>query len=365
MEWRDPAAGRELLTTVYDLRSDTVTQPSAAMKRAMVEAPLGDDVLGDDPTAQRLEAAIAERTGKEAGLFFPSGTQANEVAVHVLAEVGSEVLVERRAHIFNYEAGAAAALAGVQLNPVDTPRGVFDLADIETRVRPSDSHFAQTRLLCFENTHNGHGGRIYPVAEMAAAAAWARGRGLKVHLDGARLFNAAVASGVAVERYAACADTVSLCLSKGLGAPVGTCLVGDAETIARARRVRKRWGGGMRQVGILAAAGLYALEHNVDRLAEDHAAARGIADGLAEIDGLTVDPRGVETNIVLVEVRAEGVGATDLARALEARGVRVLALGPGTIRAVTHLDVPGDAAAEVPPRFAAALADAGTERPRA
>ncbi|HUP01504.1 MAG TPA: low-specificity L-threonine aldolase [Gemmatimonadota bacterium] len=344
------------MSAVYDLRSDTVTQPSPAMKRAMMEAPLGDDVLGDDPTVKRLEAMIAERTGKEAGLFFPSGTQANEVAVHVLAEPGSEVLVERKAHIFNHEAGAAAALAGVQLHPVETERGAFDLADLERRVRPPDSHFAQTRLLCLENTHNGHGGRIYPIREMEAAAAWARGRGLGVHLDGARLFNAAVASGVPAERWAACADTVSLCLSKGLGAPVGTCLVGDAGTIARARWVRKRWGGGMRQSGILAAAGVYALEHNVERLAEDHASAREIAEGLVRIEGLRVDPDAVETNIVLIEVAVDGVRAPALVEALEARGVRVLAVSPTAIRAVLHLDVPPDAPRVVVDRFEAALA---------
>lgn len=331
------------------------------MKRAMVEAPLGDDVLGDDPTVKRLEAVIAERMGKEAGLFFPSGTQSNEVAVHVQAPAGSEVLVERKAHIFNYESGASAALSGVQLHPVDTPIGVFDIADLDRRVRPPDSHFAQTRLLCLENTHNGHGGRVYPIGEMEAATTWARGHGLKVHLDGARLFNAAVASGVPVERYGACADTVSLCLSKGLGAPVGTCLVGDAETIGRARWVRKRWGGAMRQVGILAAAGLYALEHNVERLAEDHAAARGIAEGLARIDGFAVDVDAVETNIVLVEVTADGVGAPTLVTMLASHGVRVLTVSPTAVRAVTHLDVPGDAAAEVPGRFAEALAEASAQ----
>lgn len=347
---------------VYDLRSDTVTQPSAAMKQAMLEAPLGDDVLGDDPTVQRLEAAIAERTGKEAGLFFPSGTQSNEVAVHVLAPPGSEVLVERRAHIFDHESGAAAALSGVQLHPVETPRGAFDVADLETRVRPPDAHYAQTRLLCFENTHGGHGGRIYPIEEMEAAADWARGRGLAVHLDGARLFNAAVASGVPPERWAACADTVSLCLSKGLGAPVGTCLVGDGGTIDRARWIRKRWGGAMRQAGILAAAGLHALEHNVERMAEDHGVARGIADGLARIDGLTVDPAVIETNIVLVEVSRGGgggpVSADRMVAALEKRGVRVLSVSPSALRIVTHLDVPAGAVAEVPPRFAEALAEA-------
>ena len=338
----------------YDLRSDTVTRPSPAMKRAMMEAPLGDDVLGDDPTVKRLEAVIAEQTGKEAGLFFPSGTQANETAVNVHASPGTEILVERRAHIYNYESGGPAVLSGVQVQPVETAEGVFDVADLERRIRPVDPHCPQTRLLCLENTHNGHGGRIYPIEGMETVSEWARRRGLAVHLDGARLYNAAVASGVPVERYAACADTVSLCLSKGLGAPVGTCLVGDSDTIERARWVRKRLGGGMRQAGILAAAGVYALEHNVERLSEDHALAREIAAGLVGIGGLAVDPDAVQTNIIMIELTGE-VHAQDIVEELEREGVRVLAVGPRKLRAVTHLDVPAKAAEQVPVRVRKAL----------
>jgi threonine aldolase len=340
--------------TVFDLRSDTVTRPSAAMKRAMMEAPLGDDVLGDDPTVHRLEAMIAERTGKEAGLFFPSGTQSNETAVNVLAPPGTEILVESRAHIYNFESGGPAVLSGVQVQPVETPAGVFDVDDLDARIRPLDPHCAQTRLLCLENTHNGHGGRVYPIQRMEEVSRWARGRGLRVHLDGARLFNAAVASGVSVKRYAACADTVSLCLSKGLGAPVGTCLVGDVETIDRARWIRKRFGGGMRQAGILAAAGIHALERNIERLADDHAMARGIAEGIQEIDGLEVDLEGVHTNIVMIRIDGAG-NSTGLAEVLETEGVRVLTVGPRTVRAVTHLDVAPGAVEEVPKRFATAL----------
>ena len=351
---RHPPIVGAMSATTYDLRSDTVTRPSAAMKRVMMDAPLGDDVLGDDPTVKRLEAMIAERTGKEAGLFFPSGTQSNETAVNVLAPPGTEILVESKAHIYNFESGGPAVLSGVQVQPVETRAGVFDLDDLDARIRPLDSHYAQTRLLCLENSHNGHGGRVYPIERMEEASRWARGRGLRVHLDGARLFNAAVASGVAVERYAACADTVSLCLSKGLGAPVGTCLVSEAETIDRARWVRKRFGGGMRQAGILAAAGIYALERNVERLAEDHAAARGIAEGIQEIDGLEVDLEAVQTNIVMIRIEGAGSVAA-LAEALEAVGVRVLPVGPRTVRAVTHLDVPAGAVEEVPKRFGAAL----------
>jgi threonine aldolase len=348
---------------IYDLRSDTVTQPSPAMKRAMMEAPLGDDVLGDDPTVQRLEAMIAGITGKEAGLFFPSGTQSNETAIVVHTRPGDEILVERKAHIFNFESGGPAVLAGVMSNPIDTPDGVLRVEDLEPRIRSTiDPHFAQTRLVCLENTHNGHGGRIAPIAEMERTAAWARERGLRVHLDGARLFNAVVASGIPAPRWAACADTVSLCLSKGLGAPVGTCLVGDAETIQAARWVRKRLGGGMRQAGILAAAGVYALEHNIDRLAEDHALARAIAERLAEIDGLGVDLESVQTNIVLVRVEDERVAVARLVETLEELGVRVFATGPAMLRIVTHMDVAPGAETEVPRRFAEAMA--GVARPR-
>lgn len=332
-----------------------MTRPSPAMKRAMVEAPLGDDVLGDDPTVKRLEALIAGMTGKEAGLLFPSGTQANQVALHVLTDRGTEAIVERKAHVFNYEAGAPAALSGIQLLPIDTSDGAIRVADLVGIVRPADAHYPQTRLLCLENTHNGHGGRVYPIDDMEAVAGWARENGLEVHLDGARLFNAVVASGVPAERWAACADTVSICLSKGLGAPVGTCLVGDGDTIARARWVRKRWGGGMRQAGILAAAGIHALEENVERLADDHAAARGIAEALANLEGIAVDPASVETNILLIGIEAGGPPAAELVAALAERGVDALPVGPTTLRAVTHLDVPPDAVEEVPRRFAAAL----------
>ena len=343
------------METVYDLRSDTVTRPTKDMKRAMFEAPLGDDVLGDDPTVKRLEAMIAEITGKERGLFFPSGTQANQTAIQVHTSRGHEVLLERRSHIFNYEAGAPAALSGVQLHPVDTADGALRPADLQGRVRPLNEHFAQTRLVCLENTHNGHGGRIYPIADMEALSRWARDRGLAVHLDGARLFNAVVASGIAAERWAACADTVSICLSKGLGAPVGTCLVGSAEAIERARWVRKRLGGGMRQAGILAAAGIHALEHHVDRLADDHDLAKAIAAGLSELEGVEVDMGHVETNIVLLRVAMPGITAADLVRAAEERGVRSFDTSPSEIRLVTHLDVAPDAVREVPRRFQEAM----------
>lgn len=343
------------METRYDLRSDTVTRPTAAMKRAMMDAPLGDDVLGDDPTVKRLEAMLAERTGKEAALFFPSGTQANQTAIRLHTEPGTEAIVERKAHVFNYEAGAPAALSGVQMHPIDTPDGAIRTPDLDDLVRPVNEHFPQTRLMCLENTHNGHGGRVYPIEAMEAVGAWARERSLAVHLDGARLYNAVVASGVSAERYGGCADTVSICLSKGLGAPVGTCLAGGSAAIDRARWIRKRLGGGMRQAGLLAAAGIHALEHHVDRLAEDHAVARAIAEGVDAIDGVRVDLGSVETNIVLIDVETDGFGIADLVEALEERAVSILATGPFSLRAVTHLDVPAEAAEDVPRRFAAAV----------
>ncbi len=320
---------------VYDLRSDTVTRPTPEMKRAMIEAPLGDDVLGDDPTVKRLEAMIAEITGKERGLFFPSGTQANQTAIQVHAGRGHEVLLERRSHIFNYEAGAPAALSGVQLHPVDTIDGALRPADLEGRVRPLNEHFPQTRLVCLENTHNGHGGRIYPIADMEAISRWARDRGLAVHLDGARLFNAVVASGVAPERWAACADTVSICLSKGLGAPVGSLLCGGRDFIKATRRWRKMLGGGMRQAGVIAAAGIVALETMVERLADDHEHARLLAQGLAQVPGFRIDPDAVQTNIVISDVP----DAISLTRKLREAGLLTTIYGPTRLRMVTHYGI--------------------------
>lgn len=317
-----------------------------------MEAPLGDDVLGDDPTVRRLEEEIARLTGKEAGLFFPSGTQANQAAIHSQTRSGDEVIVERKAHIFNYEGAAPAALSGVQLHPVDTADGSLRPEDLERLIRPKDPHFPQTRLICTENTHNGHGGRILPLVEMEELAAWARKHAFRVHLDGARLFNAVVATGIPIANYAACADTVSLCLSKGLGAPVGTCLAGDRPTIDRARWARKRWGGGMRQSGILAAAGLYALENNIERLAVDHFLAHDLGEAFSMLPGVEVDVEAVQTNMVLLQVACS---ASDLTSALERQEVAILSTGPHTLRAVTHLDLPPDSIDEIPRRLRVAL----------
>ena len=313
-----------------DLRSDTVTQPPPAMREAMARAEVGDDVFGDDPTVNRLQEACARRFGMDAGLFFPSGTQSNCAALMAHCQRGEEVIVGQEAHTYRYEAGGMAVLGSIQPQPLQNkPDGTLDLGEVEAAIKPDDSHFAITRLIALENTI---GGKVISRAYMADAIALARRRKLATHLDGARIFNAAVKLGMPVEQLCEGFDTVSVCLSKGLGTPAGTVLVGRGDLIERARRVRKLLGGAMRQVGILAAAGLYALEHNVERLAEDHANAERLAQGLAGL-GLKVDP--VQTNMVFVAVPKEAAPA--LRQHLEAAGVKTL--GGAKMRLVTHLDV--------------------------
>jgi len=322
---------------VIDLRSDTITQPTPAMREAIARAEVGDDVFGDDPTVNRLEAETAALLGKEAAVFMPSGAMANQVAVRAHTEAGDEILVEGSAHLYYYESGAPAALAGVICRCLTGNRGLFTAADVEAALRPANVHFAPTKLVCVENTHNRGGGSVWPLAQIAEVAAAARRHNLRLHLDGARLWNASVASGVPERDYAAHFDSVSVCFSKGLGAPVGSALTGTREFIGRARRFRKMYGGGMRQAGILAAAALYALEHHRQRLAEDHANARLLAEGLARLPGIELDPALVETNIVIFRVRAMPVA--QLVERLNQRGVWMLAAGPDTVRAVTNLMV--------------------------
>lgn len=332
-----------------DLRSDTVTRPTAAMREAMASAEVGDDVFGEDPSVNRLEAVAAARVGKEAALFVPSGTMANQIAIGIHTRHGESVLASQGAHILRYEAGGAAALSGVQITTIGA-RGLFDDEDVRAAVLPATNvHFAPTSLLAIENTHNASGGRIFPLAQLEAATAAARDEGLRTHLDGARLFNAVVASGVAAPRWAASFDTLSFCFSKGLGAPVGSVLCGSRDAIARARRLRKMFGGGMRQAGILAAAALHAIEHHMARLADDHANARRLAEGIQNL-GLPVDPLP-ETNIVIFEV-ADTIG---FARAAHECGVLVIPLDPGRFRAVTHLDVSADDIDEALTRIAIML----------
>ena len=326
---------------IVDLRSDTVTQPTAAMRDAMMSAPLGDDVFGSDPTVNALQEKIAALLGKEAVLIVPSGTQSNLVAIMSHCGRGDEYIVGQMAHTYRWEAGGAAVLGSVQPQPLDhQPDGTLALKDIEAAIKPDDSHFARSRLLALENTL---GGKVLPMAYLAQASALAHGRGLVTHLDGARLFNAAVgiaggdirggdAKGVARE-MASHFDSVSVCFSKGLGAPVGSALVGSREFIRGAHRWRKMLGGGMRQAGLLAAAAIHALDHHVDRLADDHALAKRLAAGLAGLPGLTVEPP--QTNIVFADL--QGPRAHGLIEHLKSRGV--LATGLYRLRFVTHLDV--------------------------
>ena len=320
-----------------DLRSDTITQPTPAMREAMAQAEVGDDIFGDDPTVLRLEARVAEILGKEAAVFTPSGTMANQLAIRGHTEPGDEILVDANAHIYYYEGGAPAALSGVMCRCLPGVRGVFTAADVEAVLRPPDPHFAPTKLVCVENTHNRGGGNIWSIDNIAEVATVARHHGLRMHLDGARLWNAAIATGIAERAYAAHVDSVSVCFSKGLGAPVGSALAGESDFIQRARRFRKMLGGGMRQVGIIAAGALHALEHHRTRLVDDHAHARALAEGLARVAGLEVDAATVLTNMVLV--RTGTLPAATLASELDQAGVRVLAIGPDTLRAVTNLMV--------------------------
>ncbi len=316
---------------IVDLRSDTITRPTAAMRAAMLEAPLGDDVFGDDPTVNALQDRIAAMLAKEAALFVPSGTQSNLVAIMSHCQRGDEYLVGQMAHTYRWEGGGAAVLGSVQPQPIDhQPDGTLALDAIAAAIKPDDAHFARTRLLCLENTL---GGKALPLEYMAGATAVARQHGLATHLDGARLFNAAIKLGVSAHDIAEHFDSVSVCFSKGLGAPVGSALVGSREFIRGAHRWRKMLGGGMRQAGVLAAAARYALDHHVRRLADDHALAQRLADGLRGLPGLAVEPP--QTNIVFADLpvsRASGLMAH-----LKTRGV--LATGLYRLRFVTHLDV--------------------------
>jgi threonine aldolase len=319
-----------------DLRSDTVTRPSRAMREAMANAEVGDDVYGEDPTVNRLQEVAAARLRKEAALFVPSGTMGNQIALRVLTEPGDGAIAAKDAHVYLYESAAADALAGVQLALVGE-NGVFGADELRAAIYPADDHFPRTRAVLIENTHNRAGGRVFPFETLREVAAAARAAGLAMHLDGARLFNAEVASGIAAADWAEPFDTVTFCLSKGLGAPVGSLVCGTRASIERAHRFRKQQGGGMRQAGILAAAGLFALEHNVKRLADDHANARRLAQGLAELPGVAV-PAPPETNIVVFEHARAGA----FSAALRERGVLANPIAPDALRAVTHLDVSAD-----------------------
>ena len=326
---------------MIDLRSDTVTKPTDAMRRAMAAAEVGDDMFGEDPTVRRLEERFCELTGMAGAVFVPSGTMANQLAIRSQTEPGDEVITHPESHIIHYESGGPAALSGVMLAHADGPRGFFGPEAVRALVRSDDQHCTVTRLVTVENTHNRGGGSVWPKDRLHAVTEAAHALGLRVHIDGARIWNAAVATGESVREIVGDADSVSACFSKGLGAPVGSILGSDAATIKRARRFRKMFGGAMRQAGVLAAAALHALDHHLQRLHEDHAAARSLADRLAGLRGIDLDPAEVETNIVYFEI-AERLGpAATICSRLAAEGVLVLPVGPRRIRAVTHMDVSG------------------------
>lgn len=327
------------MAEVVDLRSDTVTRPSAGMRAAIAAAEVGDDVLGDDPTVNRLQERAAELLGQEACLYVPSGTMANQIAIRCACEPGDELIGDESTHSYNFEGGGTAALSGVSCQLIQTARGVFTGAQVAALVRPADVHFPRSRLVIIENTNNRGGGTVWPVETVADVRAVADRHGLHVHLDGARLMNACVARGVQPTAYTRHAHSVSMCFSKGLGAPVGSIVAGPHAFVQRARRFRKMFGGGMRQAGLLAAAALYALAHNVERLAEDHAHARRLAAALAELPGIQLDPATVETNIVIFGVAERHGTSADFTARLRAHGVWMLPISPQRIRAVTHLDV--------------------------
>jgi threonine aldolase len=332
---------------MIDLLSDTVTRPTEAMRAAMAAAEVGDDVFGEDPTVRQLEERIAEMLGKEAALFVPSGTMGNQLGVRVHCQPGDELLCEAGCHIFNSEQAAHTQFFGVSARPISAPNNLLTVELLEDHVRPDDVHCARTRLVCLENTHNRGGGRVLHYAEVKRIGEWAAACGLARHLDGARLFNAVIASGIPAQDWAQHFDTISVCFSKGLGAPVGSALVGPADKIKFARRLRKALGGGWRQAGILAAAALYALDHHVDRLAEDHANARILAEAIRQTPGLELDPPEVETNIVIFRVDPKLGTPAEFCRRLESAGVRMSPADRKRVRAVTHLDVTAELVEQV------------------
>lgn len=327
------------MTHYIDLRSDTVTKPGPEMRRAMAEADVGDDVFGEDPTVNRLQETVAALLGKPAALFVPTGVMANQLALKCQTQPGDEVIVEQSSHIFNYETAAPAVLSNIQLYPVRGERGIIRASHIAPAVRSSAYYMPRTSLVCFENTHNMAGGTIYPIEELKQTYTFAKAVGLKLHLDGARLWNAWVATGIHPKEYAHYFDSVSVCFSKGLGAPVGSALVGSEELISKARKYRKLFGGGMRQAGIIAAGALFALEHNVERLREDHDKAKTFAEAIASTPGVKVNPSEVETNIVIIDIERTGKSASDVLALLKTNQILLTEATFGALRAVLHMDV--------------------------
>lgn len=324
---------------MIDLRSDTVTRPTTAMKQAMMDAEVGDDVMGEDPTVNRLEAMVAELLGKEAAVLACSGTQSNQMGLKAHCVPGDEILINSTGHIGIFEGGGPAVLSGATVRQLVAPKGMLSVADLDGQPRVDDQHYCRTRLVCLENTTNIAGGYVYPLQQLQDVSEWARSHNLRLHLDGARLFNAVVAGRYSAADMAACFDTISICFSKGLGCPFGSILVGSQENIRLARRARKMFGGALRQSGMLAAAAIYALENHVDRMQQDHDNAKRLSILLADIDGITASPEETESNLVFFEVDSELGTAVQLAAAMKERGVKIGPMGGQRMRAVTHLDV--------------------------
>jgi threonine aldolase len=325
--------------TIIDLRSDTVTRPTPGMRAAIQAADVGDDCFNEDPTVHRLQDKFAAMLGKEAALYVPSGTMSNQTCIKAHTQPGDELICETTCHIYNFEAGGPAALSGVTCRTIEGDYGILDVSQLEGKVRPVNDHLVRTRLVCLENTHNRGGGRIYPIDKIQAISEWAHANGLLMHLDGARLFNAVVATGIPAPQWARHFDSVSVCFSKGLGAPIGSALAGTREFVTKARRVRKLLGGSMRQAGVAAAGALYALENHITRLTEDHKHAQVIAAAIADTPGLRLDPADVQTNLIFFEVDPDLGTSRDVAAALKQRGILVQTPGTHVMRACTHLDV--------------------------
>ena len=327
-----------MTNAIIDLRSDTVTRPSSGMRKAIFNAEVGDDVYGEDPTVNQLEQYVASKLGFDAGLFVPSGTMGNQIAIKVHTQPGQEVIIERYGHSFAYETGGMAALAGVQAKLVDGERGIMRASQIEAAINPADSHYAKTSLIVVENSANRGGGTIYSIDCLREIAELATRANLALHMDGARIWNAALASQTPLETYGSLVNSTSVCLSKGLGAPVGSVLLGNQDFIQQARRVRKMYGGGMRQAGLLAAAAMYAFEHNLSRIEQDHMHLQQLARGLSDISGLSCHPENHPTNIAYARVH-NGESAPEMSQKLKEVGVLAHAMGPKDLRFVTHLDV--------------------------
>lgn len=324
---------------MIDLRSDTVTKPTSAMRQAMMAAEVGDDVFGEDPTVNALQEKAAQLLEKEAAIFVASGTMANQLSIKAHTQPGDEVIIEAGAHAMNFEGGAGAVLSGVQFWGIPGHRGIIDVSQVEAAIRPDDAHFPVSRLIIIENTHNRGGGTVFPLAKIKQIQELANRRGLRMHMDGARLWNACVASGISPAQYAAPFDSISVCLSKGLGCPAGSLVVGSKDFIKRVHRLRKMVGGGMRQIGFLAAAGIYALDHHIERLEEDHRKAKKLAQGLAEIKNIKINPADVETNILYFDVFPAERTAPEVVLSCRQKGLLLHATGKTRIRCVTHLDV--------------------------